>query len=67
MVDIHWGKSRQEDEVSGATEIQGDIMKVWTRETLAKIVRSCIFGIYLEGELTRHTDGQKIECMRKES
>lgn len=42
-------------------------MKVWTRETLAKIVRSCIFGIYLEGELTRHTDGQKIECMRKES
>lgn len=30
-------------------------------------MRSCIFGTYLEKELTGHPDGQKIERRRKES
>lgn len=42
-------------------------MKAGTKETVTKIVRSCMCGIYSEEGLTVLTDGQKIECIRKES
>lgn len=38
-------------------KVQGEIMKVWNTEMLIEVVRSCVFGIYLEEELTGHTDG----------
>ena len=51
------GKNSQEDQLSGATEIQGEMMKVWAREIVTKIVGNHICGIYSEEELTGHTDG----------